>query len=579
MNWYFAAGDLDFFWPEQLRALSWLPRVFYPDQGFGYTGLLSLWLDYPFRVFIKLLSTAGLSWFVIEKLLWFSVFALAVYSAKKLADYVLGKSPFTWVAPAIYATNTYILLLFGGGQLGVALAYGLSPLVLLKFMQAVDELRVASYGLKQGIQNGLLLALLITFDLRIAYLTVVSVVLYSLLRVVGNIILQTFVVPILVAVSVHAFWILPTVLASAGVASKGAQYTDPAALSFFSFADFSHALSLLHPNWPENLFGRAYFLQPEFLIIPILAFSSLLFIAIKKLRVTNDGLHMKYPQPATRNHITYFAFLSLVGAFLAKGVQEPFGGIFQWMFVHVPGFVMFRDPTKFYIYSAIGYSILIPFALFRLSNWLKNFRHKPLIVYCLLSIVFIAFWLFTVRPVFLGGMSGNFRPLVLTDEYVRLKDALVGDLRPSRVLWLPKKDAFAYASGEHPLLTSEQLFGSASVSGIIALTKQEEFAARIRDAGVGYVVVPQDLEKRIFLDNYRFDPDQRQQLINALDAASLSRDRRFGSLAVYRNDNFTMITDIPPVVSRQQNLANTGLVISIISLVFFGWTISNKQET
>ena len=37
-----------------------------------------------------------------------------------------------------------------------------------------------------------------------------------------------------------------------------------------------HALSLLHPNWPENLFGKVYFLQPEFLILPILAFSAFL---------------------------------------------------------------------------------------------------------------------------------------------------------------------------------------------------------------------------------------------------------------------------------------------------------------
>lgn len=393
-NWYFAAGDLDFFWPEQLGNLSWLPRVFQLDYGFGYNGLLSLWLDYPFRVFIKLLSTLGLSWFVIEKLLWFSVFVLAIYSSKKLAEYVLGKSLFTWLAPIIYTTNSYILLLFGGGQLGVALAYGLSPLVLLKFVEYLDNKvqtaenrqqsansREQKVDSRKQIANGIWLALLVAFDLRIAYLIVAIILLYGVLLVrhrrlsllsAVRYLLFVFVVPLLVSGFVHAFWILPAALTGSGVSSKGAQYTDPNALSFFSFADFSHALSLLHPNWPENLFGKVYFLQPEFLILPLLAFGSLLFITIKKLRVTSDGLNMKNPQPETRNPITYFILLALIGVFLTKGVNPPLGGVFSWMFTHVPGFVMFRDPTKFYLYVALGYSVLIPFTLERVADRLTR---------------------------------------------------------------------------------------------------------------------------------------------------------------------------------------------------------------
>ena len=165
-------------------------------------------------------------------------------------------------------------------------------------------------------------------------------------------------ISVLIAVLVHSFWVLPVALGGSSAAALGEEFTNPGMLKFLSVADFSHAISLLHPNWPENLFGKVYFMQPEFLVLPVIAFASLLFI-----------------KPTTKNKqlITYFSLLALIGAFLAKGVQEPGGAVFQWMFAHIPGFVMFRDPTKFYVYIALGYSILIPFTLERITKKSSQF--------------------------------------------------------------------------------------------------------------------------------------------------------------------------------------------------------------
>ncbi len=497
MNWYFASGDMVFFWREQIEALSWLPNVFRQDQGFGFSNLLSLWLDYPFRVVVKLLSTLGLSWFFIEKLLWTSVFLLAVYSSYRLATHVLGKSPFTYLSSLIYATNTYILLLFSGGQLGVALAYALSPLVLFRFV------KYQKTDVRQQITNGLWFALLVAFDLRLACLMLGVIVLWGI---------RSFV-PFLVAASVHLFWILPTVPASRGTASLGEQLTNPGMLKFLSFADYPHALSLLHPNWPENLFGKVYFLQPEFLLVPIIAFSALLFREQK---------------------IRFFALLALVGAFFAKGVQEPLGGIFQWMFTYIPGFVMFRDPTKFYVLTAIGYSVLIPFALKRMNKKI-------------LSICFILFWIFTIRAI-------NVRPVQLPREYVQLKNMLVSDTIPSRTLWIPQKENFAYFSDIHPILIST---ATASI-----------------DSSVKYIIVPTDVSKRIFLNDYKFDGTMRTKLIDELEL-KVHRNPSFHDLAVFENPDFTQMRGaVPAIAVKQQQLANVGLLASIVSLV--GWIIARK---
>jgi len=211
MNWYFASGDLDFFWKEQILRLSWLPNIYRTDIGFGWSGIMSLWLDYPFRLVLKLLSTIGLSWFFIEKILWLSVFLIAVYSSYHLAKYILQSRFFSWIASFIYVANTYFLLLFSGGQLGVAFAYAFSPFVLFCFMESADTINPK---IKKVLTNGLCLALLIAFDLRLTCLLLGVIVLYQIFTKTFHFL--KIGISLLVAVLIHSFWILPTVLTRTG---------------------------------------------------------------------------------------------------------------------------------------------------------------------------------------------------------------------------------------------------------------------------------------------------------------------------------------------------------------------------
>jgi len=367
------------------------------------------------------------------------------------------------------------------------------------------------------------------------------------------------------------------IMVGGGMSGLGEDFTNAGMLKFLSFADFSHTLSFLHPNWPENLFGKVYFLQPEFLVLPMVAFSSLLFV--KTLRVSSDGLKAKNSQLVTRNYITFFSLLALLGAFFAKGANEPFGGIYVWCFQHIPGFMMFRDPTKFYLYIALGYSILIPFTLFQVSHWIydKRFMMKDtmrktqlFIVYCLVSI-FVVFWCFTIRAVFLGHVSGNFKPLEIPDEFITLKTLLVQDTEPSRTLWIPTRDTFAYYSTIHPLLSGSTLFANASISAVTAYIYEPAFKKTIDKAGVRYIIVPLDMEKRIFLSDYQWDPVMRTTLIDALTASGLKRNTNFTHLAVFENPIFTFVSEKPSYVEKQEYWSRIGLGLSVIlSILFFG---------
>jgi len=262
----------------------------------------------------------------------------------------------------------------------------------------------------------------------------------------------------------------------------------------------------------------------------------------------------------------------LLGTFLAKGANPPFGGVYIWLFEHIPGFVMLRDPTKFYLYIAIGYSVLIPFTLYslayselRITNWYKKSIRYPLSV--IIVLIFAAYWLFTLRALFTGQAAGNFRPLLLTHEYQKLHDLLVNDNKSSRILWIPSADKFMYGSVIHPVLFADTLWKNASSGALLNASGTPEFFNTLQNAGVRYIIVPKDLEKRIFLSDYRFDNNQREALIHALDQTGLRKLPEFQELAVYENPTYEFQLVVPDYVEKQKYWAIIGAYLSACTLV------------
>lgn len=518
-DWFFASGDAPFYIREQINRLSWLPQAWNSWYEFGQPVLFRLWYDYPLTLVIKSLTFLGFPWWFIDKFLWMLVVVIACLSSYEFGRHFFKQSIARYLVPIIYVTNTYALMLFGGGQLGVALAYAFSPWVLVQLIKYIDYQiehcgQVTGYGLRgtDALWNGLWLAILVAFDLRIALLTVLCIFLYFLFNKREKTI-SVFLIPFFITGCIHAYWIIPAILYPQSISSMGDAFTGVGMVSFLSFADFTHAISLLHPNWPENLFGKVYFMQPEFLVIPILAFSALWFCCKKD-----------------RTNIYFLVMLGLVGAFLAKGTNGPFGGIYTWMFDHIPGFVMFRDPTKFYLWIALSYSILIPLTLRQicLIGQIRPIRQ-------IVGAVFILFWLFTIRQLLLGQLSGNFKPLQYSNEYQAFAQNLSKEKIFGRTAWFPQIERFAYLDNFHPAISANELFQNASPSAILQIIQSPFFISTLEEAGVKYVVVPTDEANKMFLNDYKRDPSIRVTLINTLNKTLLRRITGFQELVVYEN--------------------------------------------
>lgn len=89
-------------------------------------------------------------------------------------------------------------------------------------------------------------------------------------------------------------------------------------------------------------------------LIPVFAFFSLVF-------------------KERRNKKVIFAVLAFLGMFLSKGVNFPFGGIYQFLFDKAPFFSMFREPfIKFTIIQVFAVSVLLGFFSEDLYYFLKE---------------------------------------------------------------------------------------------------------------------------------------------------------------------------------------------------------------
>src|SRR3989344_2290345 len=538
-----SSGDWPFLYVENIKEFSFLPQAQF------------LWLapyyQIPAKIFVQYLN---LPWELFERMFWFWPFiGISIASS-----YYLTRS---WIGVLIYTTYTYILMIVAGGQMGIAMAYAISPFVLRKFIDFVDSLlnvilseqerpknlmRFFAFAqddnVKRAILIGLVLSVLTMFDPRVAYIIVIAVAIYGLLNIkflhsVFHVLYSVFFIPILIAAILNSYWIVPLFRKGADLVIEN--FDSSLGFEYFSFADFSHAFSLLHPNWPENIFGKTYFLQPEFLILPVIAYISLLFIKNSK-QIQNSKLQNKNNltmRQLSNGTILFFALLGIVGAFLAKGANPPFGEVNLWLFENFPGMSMFRDPTKFYILVVLSYSILVPFSIVSLSKWvnskfkIQNYLPNLFLLFTILYLIFL------IRPAIFGQLSGTFKSHTVPQEYIELKNFIKAQNESFGILWIPEKHRYGFYSGYNPFVSAREFMDIHDpVKLAIELRNRNEnqWNTRLLDMNIRYIIVPYDSQEELFIEDRLTSEKAREQVEKELDGIEwLFGKKTFGRITMY----------------------------------------------
>lgn len=579
----FSAKDWLFFFDEQLTDLSFLPALWDTARGNGFGENLSFLLGirtYQYASTWFLYNIFGLHWGQIEFIIfWIAFFLLGGFSVLFFARTVFGNNRLAILLSIFIALgNTYILLLLNGGQLGIILSYASSFFVLAAFINSINIVYSSGFSALQRkymFFSGLALAIQFLFDIRMAIITFLAAFLYFVIKssfVVFNgkgsffsrvylfsrTYLVTIFLPFVFTFFLHAFWTLPLIIFSQKpFASYDVLRPSMSVIKFFSFADFSHALSLLHPNWPENIFGKTYFLRPEFLLLPVAAFASLLFINRKRNKSFQQ--HNIYA--------LFFALLGLIGIFFAKGTNPPFGELYAWLYTYVTGFTLFRDPTKFYLLIILSYSVIIPYTIYKIFFWLQSHSKFSIFSFQFLNnqqlfslqnilVVFFALYLlFLIRPVFLGELRGTFQKYEIPYEYTKLKDFLYANPNFFRTLWIPQRQRFGYYSAQHPAVDAVTFFNATDSAAIVKiLTDRDKSAttqALLAKSGIQYIIIPYDSQGELFLDDRAYSQKEREAVEQALDdVAWFLKKEGLKTIAVYELPYFDDLF----ILQRENNM-------------------------
>lgn len=492
-----------------------------------------LWLEPYYNLTAKIGSQLFfLRWEIIEKLFWFYPFLIiGSVSSWLFIELVLSglnvsrfRQFFTFLGCIIFMGNTYILMVVGGGQMGVGLSYALSPLVLYSYFRVLAFKKIE---IKKIVFFSVPFVFQLMFDPRI-FLT-------TFLVIVTHFSFSTFllkdvkfsevkkIIFILVFTSLgNLFWIIPNL---GFFQNRYSEVASAANASFLSFANFSNTISFLHPNWPENIFGKIGFMKPEFIFIAVFAYSFLLFV---KTGEKNES-----------RKVLYFVLLGLFGAFFAKGVNPPMGFIYE-LFSKIPGSTLFRDPTKFYIWISLAYSILIPFSAFSIYNFLdKKFKSKHIGYGFLIVVVF--YFLILISPAFSGKLTGTFSPGEVPGEYIELKNFIISSKDQFNTLWVPTTQRFGPSLGEHSAISAQDLFYLADVASTADLFKNSKIKGQLKEADVKYVIVPYDPIHEIFIKDRKYNKNLYSDTVNILKKISwlsLLTDSdgrsKFGNIVVFK---------------------------------------------
>lgn len=425
----------------------------------------------PIESVMGIMARLGVPYSVLERLwFYFPAVALSYTGPVILARRLHASWPVAAGVGAFYSVNPYALVLISGGQLTVGVGYALFPWVALAALRLWSR-RTAGAGLLLG---GLV-GVQAWCDPRTAGLSIAGLVLALLVLAasgarpaVRQLPWAGAVAAGVVFVLLQGPWLLPALLAVRAHLPAG--YTTAGALATFSLLSLADGITGFHPFWPTMHFIVLYSVPALWLIVPVT-------VAVSLVRDPCDR----------RVHVG--GALYLVFAALLSGANPPFGFVNTWLFTHVPGMDLFRDPSPYLGPIALGVVVVaaapatwrrtpadrclpgLSAATTSSSSmrsegalWCRAGHHAGNAAGARSGLVFVASVLVVVSawPALSGALHHDLAPGSVPARYVQVDRAIMA-APPGAVLWVPSTSRFAPVSPEHPSVSA---FALESTSGV-----------------------------------------------------------------------------------------------------------------
>jgi hypothetical protein len=501
----------------------------------GLSGLGAVNIQIPFNGFFgvwSLIAHLGGNYDTAAKLTFFIPISLMLFlSPYALLRYQRFSPLAAFVGSVFYGSNIYAIT----NNPAFHFVYALAPLLVLLLLRALSsEERSPSKWLIFALAYSIGIA----YEVRIMYIVTVVLVMAALWFNFRQIMKQYRYVlfTAVVVLILNLYWLLPTYFgggaaAIAAVANRG--------LFGNNLFDMTSAFGVFPWNWTGGLQNILFQKQPVigfYLLVPIAAFAAL--------------LNIKTEGNERRRLILFYSWIALIGVFLTKQSDAPLPGLYQWLYFHFPGFNLFREASKFYLITALGFAGLL--AATCESHWLTHGAKFNKSVAMVMAALVVTLGVVNYYPAVTGNIQGLFTSAKEIPEYSTLRTFLDKQPQYFRTLWLPTYPIWGLNSITHPETTAQFLSDGAwsnlyryqpqLVSGhnYINMLHSKLAEEAANSASVKYIIVP--LPEVVTTLNDPISPYgmPRSAYVKALDRISWLKRLDLGSrnLAVFENKSY-----------------------------------------
>lgn len=568
------------------------------SSGTGIYNPPTVPLGIPYQIFYTCLNIIGVSLPFSQALLNSILFigaGLSMYFLVVSLNNETTKLRFIATGAAIfYMFNPYNMMIWSPWVGGVFFlsAYASYPLLLALFVRGLRSKRI----LKSGIFFGLGSLIFISGNVNIPFtiITIFSLLLYFIFHLIfisknaeeriGA--LRFAFIAMAMYLLLNLWWIAP-IIPNIGALTQNLSNANQLGWleTFSSHSSILNVLRLYgYPGWENYFQGR-----PGFSYVPTLMHNPF-FIVVSFLPPVLFGIALmlknRWIKEIGISKFLLFIFLFyLLSIFLSKGVQDPFGGIYLWLFEHMPGFVIFRSVfVKFGIMIALSSAILFGASLFILYQHIENTRinalrkwhiGKVMIAVFIVLILVFNYPLFTGEVIqlfyhqiptyyfeaanFINGQTGNFKLLQLYGGFTSWVvynwgggDTYIGiDVDPLLI--------------NKPIIHSGDSFLSNYITQQLAANSTIQIDNLLTLMNVKYILLHNDINPAF----YGFTPSEVFK--NSLSfQKNISLEETFGEIDLYINEQW-QDTQVYPA-SHIIPVNDTSSVVSVEESIKPGWS-------
>ncbi len=448
---------------------------------------------------------------------------IAYYFFKKFIKSEVG----IFCAAVVYLFNTYTLILQSAGVLMLLADMFILLLLLFYYKFFYEKKSITNFAMASF--SGFLIS---TYDFRVFYIaciiTSIFVVHYFFFikKDIRVFFWHCALIAMVILLNMH--WILA--LLTLGKLSTNELFSR--GLFGSSYFDVVSALLLFHRFWtfakPAAFVNQL--IPIHFWLIPVFVFGGISYAKKDKLSI-------------------FFMLISILGVFLTKQEDIPFTQIYNWLYNNVPGFNAFREASKFYILTVIGYSGLVGYFAQGVSQDKKISKLPRLIIYIAVTATFML----NTIPLITGTFATLFTPRTQPEDYKTLNNFLKEDGDTFRTLWVPINSKWGVYTNAKPAISAVEIENNISGfektpsyvnyirpdNSVVNILRQSYTPDILNRYAIKYIIIP--LRDTANEDDFFKDyGNNRQHYIDITNSLTFLEKLNINTqdVIVYRNNNY-----------------------------------------